>query len=248
VEVNLERIPPNENISQMYPWKIWQVLNDPMGSSAPAIRFNQPNDNSQMLMAVYERFSRLADDHSGIPAYIYGDTDVQGAGRTASGLSMLMGSAGKGIRQVVMHIDADVIKPVVHRQFMYNMRYDSDDAAKGDAQIIPMGSVNLAVRETVNVRRVEFLTATANPIDMQIVGIEGRAALLREVAKGLQMPVDEIVPSRDKLAYISKLQAAAAPMGGQPGVEAPQATDAAGAPQGGAATTTVRNQQTGGST
>ena len=243
VEVNLERLPPNENISQMFPWKIWQVLNDPMGSSAPAVRFNQPNDNSQMLMAVYERFSRLADDHSGIPAYIYGDTDVQGAGRTASGLSMLMGSAGKGIRQVVMHIDADVIKPVVQRQFMYNMRYDPDDAAKGDAQIVPMGSVNLAVRETVNVRRVEFLTATANPIDMQIVGIEGRAAVLREVAKGLQMPVDEIVPSRDRLAYISKMQAIAAPP--QAPAPGPQATDAAGAPQGGAASATVRNQQTG---
>jgi hypothetical protein len=221
VEVNLDRIPPNEDITQIFPWKIWQTLNDPMGSSAPAVRFNQPEDNANTLMAVYERFSRLADDHSGIPAYIYGDTDVKGAGRTASGLSMLMGSAGKGIRQVVMHIDQDITKQIVKRQFVYNMRYDEDESIKGDAEIIPRGAINLAVRETVNVRRVEFLNATANQMDMQIVGIEGRAAILREVAKGLQMPVDDIVPSREKLEYNLKvqqqLQAGQAEQGPSPG-------------------------------
>jgi len=234
VEVNLERIPPNEDITQLQPWKIWQVLNDPLGSSAPAVRFNQPNDNANTLMGVYDRFSRLADDHSGIPAYIYGDTNVQGAGRTASGLSMLMGSAGKGIRQVVMHIDSDVIKPIVHRQYVYNMRYDPDESIKGDAQIVAKGAVNLAVKETINVRRVEFLNATANEFDMGIIGPEGRAALLREVAKGLQMPVDDIVPSRERLATMGRMSAAAqqmpAPGGGQPTMEN---TDLAGAPAGG---------------
>jgi hypothetical protein len=241
VEVNLDRIPPNEDITQMYPWKIWQTLNDPLGSSAPAVRFNQPSDNASTLMAVYERFSRLADDHSGIPAYIYGDVDVRGAGRTASGLSMLMGSAGKGIRQVVMHIDNDVIKPVVKRQFVYNMRYDPDEAIKGDAEIIPRGAINLAVRETVNVRRVEFLNATANPVDMQIVGIDGRAALLREVAKGLQMPVDEIIPSREKLDYMIRTQQ-------QAQLAAPQGQAPAPSPEGGgpgSQMNVVANQMTG---
>ena len=131
-------------------------------------------------MAVYERFAKLADDHSGIPAYVYGDLNVQGAGRTASGLSMLMGSAGKGIRQVVMHIDHDIIHPLVHRQFVYNMRYDPDESIKGDVSIVPKGAINLAVKETVNVRRVEFLNATANPIDIQIMGLDGRSAIARE--------------------------------------------------------------------
>lgn len=241
VEVNLERLPPNEDITQIQPWKIWQVLNDPMGSSAPAVRFNQPADNAQTLMAVYERFSRLADDHSGIPSYIYGDVDVKGAGRTASGLSMLMGSAGKGIRQVVMHIDNDVLRPIVERQFVYNMRYDPDESIKGDVEIIPRGAVNLAVKETVNLRRVEFLNATGNPFDLEIMGKDGRAAILREIAKGLQMPVDEIIPSREKLAFTSAAQASA-----QAQAPAPQTADQAGNPAGGAAATTVRNQNTGG--
>ena len=248
VEVNLERIPPNEDITQLHPWKIWQTMNDPLGSSAPAVRFSQPDSRANELMGVYDRFSRLADDHSGIPAYIYGDTNVQGAGRTASGLSMLMGSAGKGIRQVVMHIDHDVIHPIVHRQFVYNMRYDPDETIKGDVDIVPKGAINLAVKETVNVRRVEFLNATANPIDAEIIGPTGRAAILREVAKGLQMPVDDIVPSREKMSYEQKqaaqAMAAQAMQGGQPG--APTPTFPGGEPMGGQQANTVMNRNTGG--
>lgn len=242
VEVNLERIPPNEDITQIHPWKIWQVTNDPLGTSAPAVRFNQPNDNAQTLMAVYERFSRMADDHSGIPAYVYGDMNVQGAGRTASGLSMLMGSAGKGIRQVVMHIDNDIVKNMVRRQFIYNMRYDEDESIKGDAEIIPMGAVNLAVKETVMVRRIEFLNATANQFDMEIVGKDGRAALLREVAKSLQMPVDEIVPTREKEAFKARIAAQAAAM--QPPA-APVPTQPGGQPKGGMEGNTVSNRVSG---
>lgn len=249
VEVNLERIPPNEDITQLHPWKIWQTMNDPLGSSAPAVRFSQPDSRANELMGVYDRFSRLADDHSGIPAYIYGDTNVQGAGRTASGLSMLMGSAGKGIRQVVMHIDNDVIHPVVKRQFVYNMRYDPDEAIKGDVEIVPRGAINLAVKETVNIRRVEFLNATANPIDIEIMGPTGRAAILREVAKGLQMPVDEIIPSREKMSHEQKLAAQVAAMqatqdGQQAG--APTPTLPGGMPMGGQQANTVMNRDTGG--
>ena len=246
IEVNLERIPPNEDITQMYPWKIWQVMNDPVGSSAPAVRFNQPDDNATTLMGVYDRFSRLADDHSGIPAYIYGDVDVRGAGRTSSGLSMLMGAAGKGIRQVVMHIDHDVVKPIVQRQFVYNMRYDEDESIKGDVEILARGAINLAVKETVNVRRIEFLNATSNEIDMQILGIDGRAAILREVAKGLYMPGDEIIPSREKLAYSGKIQARAAEFAAQQEAQAGTPTQPDGAPKGGMDANVVSNRSAGG--
>ena len=245
VEVNLERIPPNEDITQMHPWKIWQVMNDPVGSSAPAVRFTQPEDNANTLMGVYEKFSRLADDHSGIPAYLYGNTDVQGAGRTSSGLSMLMGAAGKGIRQVVGHIDADVIKPIVQRQFVYNMRYDEDESIKGDAQVLARGAINLAVKETVNVRRIEFLNATANDIDMSILGKDGRAAILREVAKGLQMPVDQVIPSRDKAGYQARITAEAEEVAAQQQASAPAPMQPDGAPKGGMEGNTVMNRSGG---
>jgi hypothetical protein len=245
VEVNVERIPPNEDITTLSPWKIWQTINDPVGSSAPAIRFTQPESRAAELMGVYDKFSRLADDHSGIPAYVYGDLNVQGAGRTSSGLSMLMGAAGKGIRQVVMHIDADVVKPIVERQFIYNMRYDDDEAIKGDVQVIAKGSINLAVKETVNIRRIEFLNATANPIDLEILGKDGRATILREVAKGLQMPVEDVVPSREKSAYQGGIQARAMAAAQAQQAQAPAPTGPSGEPKGGMAANTVQSRMSG---
>jgi hypothetical protein len=151
-----------------------------------------------------------------------------------------MGAAGKGIRQVVMHIDSDVIKPIVMRQFVYNMRYDDDESIKGDVEVVARGAVNLAMKETVNVRRIEFLNATANPVDMEIMGKEGRATILREVAKGLQMPVEEVVPSREKSGYQERIQSRAmAAAAQQEQAQAGTPTQPDGTPKGGMEANTV---------
>jgi hypothetical protein len=270
VEVNVDRLPADEEITTLTPWRVFQVTNDPMGSGQPAVRFNQPQSNANELMQVYTHFTKLADDQSGIPAYVYGDMNVGGAGRTASGLSMLMGSAGKGIRQVIMHLDMDVVGPAVEAQYDWNMRYVDDDSVKGDSQTCPKGAIQLATKEQLNVRRVEFLQATANPMDSQIVGIPGRAAILREVAKGLNMPVDDIIPSKEKLEIMQAEQEAQkkqeqeqqmqaqqqqaaqanAPRSitiqkGAPGQPAPAPTFPGGAPKGGKDANTVSSSISG---
>ena len=50
-------------------------------------------------MGIYEKFATLADEYTGIPRYMTGDASVGGAGRTASGMSMLMSNAGKSIKR-----------------------------------------------------------------------------------------------------------------------------------------------------
>ena len=252
VEVNTDRLAPGEKVTTVFPWKVWQTLSDPFGSGQPAIRFNQPDDRSGPLLQVYQQFARMADEQSGVPAYVYGDGQVGGAGRTASGLSMLMGSAGKGIRQVIMHIDFEVIGPTVTAQYNWNMQYVDRPEIKGDCEIVPRGAVTLANRDQLNVRRVEFLQATANPIDAEIVGINGRASILREVAKGLSMPVDDIVPSDEKLEVMDAMRraqqmaAAAAP---QAGTQQPAAVGKSvgpdGSSTGGKESNVVSNKQTG---
>lgn len=257
VEVTIDRLPQGAKVSKMHPWKLWQTTSDPMGSGRPAITFTQPDDRSSPLMQVYQQFARMADEQSGVPAYVYGDGQVGGAGRTASGLSMLMGSAGKGIRQVVMHIDFDVLGTVVTSQYNWNMQYVDREDIKGDCEIIPRGAVTLANRDQLNVRRVEFLQATANPIDAEIVGIPGRAAILREVAKGLAMPVDDIVPTDEQLEIQEEVKRQQEMMAAQAG-QAPQEVvvrqaEAQGNPvgpdgnrMGGKGANVVSNRQTGG--
>jgi hypothetical protein len=195
VVYNIDRLPQGENITQMYPWKVWQVTSDPLNGSAPPMQFFQPSSLSQELMAVFEKFSILADEYTGIPRYMTGDSPAGGAGRTASGMSMLMSNAGKAIKQVVANIDGNVISPVIDRLYYYNMRYGTDPDLKGDINIVARGAVSLIVKEQAQVRQNQFLQiALTSPFAQQIIGVEGVAELLRQGAKTLDMNPDRIVP------------------------------------------------------
>lgn len=200
VAINVDRLPAGETITEMYPWKIWQISSDPMGSSAPAIDFFQPQSNANELMGVFQRFSELADEYSGIPRYMTGLAGGEGgAGRTASGMSMMIGNASKQIKQLISSIDINIISPAVERAYQWLMQYDPDSGLKGDLKIVARGALSLVTKEAAQVRRNEFLQYTANPVDLQILGIEGRAELLRESAKALNLNPDKLVPSLTKL-------------------------------------------------
>ena len=220
VEVNTDRLDPSENADEMYPWKRWKTNDSQFGQNGPAIQFFQPQSNVQELLAVIEKFYQFADDFSLVPRYMAGSDRVAGAGRTASGLSMLMDAANKGLKGVVSNVDV-VIKGLLEKLYAHNMIYETDATLKGDAQVVARGAVSLMQLETLQMRRNEFLNVTANPFDMQIVGLEGRAEVLRETAKGLELDTGRVVPSRDVLeARLTQQQAGA--QQGAPG----------GAPQG----------------
>lgn len=212
VWVNNDRLADGETVTQMFPWKIWQSKSDPYGNnSAPPIDFFQPQSNAPELMAIYDRFSIMADEFSGIPRYMTGDANVGGAGRTASGMSMLMGNAGKVVKQVMSNVDINVIGPLIDRLYYHNMRYGEDPDLKGDVRVVARGVNALVAKDAAQVRRNEFLNiALTNPIVSQIVGEEAIADLLRETAKTLDMNTSRIVPTPEKLrARMAMMQMAA---------------------------------------
>ena len=198
VEVSVDRLPDGEDLTNMYPWKIWQTTSDRTGGGQRAVNFFQPNMNAETLLNVYQYFQKVADEVTGVPNYVYGSTNVSGAGRTASGLSMLMENAAKGIKQAILSLDG-AISEILQRLYDHIMIYDPDDSIKGDMQIIPAGVVGTLLKESVQARRNEFLQMTANPVDIQIMGPAGRAALLREAAKVLNMDVDKLIPSPEDI-------------------------------------------------
>jgi hypothetical protein len=241
VEVTVDRLPDGEDITDVYPWKIWQVTTDRTGGGQPAVRFFQPSMNADVLMNVFQQFARQADEVTGIPNYVYGSSAVSGAGRTASGLSMLMDNASKGIKNAVANIDK-IVSGIVQRLYLHNMMYDDDVYIKGDFRVVAKGAIGLIHKEALQMRRNEFLVATANPIDSQIVGPEGRAYLLRELARGLQMDTEKIVPNQDSMRQQTLQQQAQAlaqqmiqEMLAQQQQAAPQAMAPDGGPAGGQA-------------
>jgi hypothetical protein len=200
VVVNTDRLAVDEDGEQLYPWKRWRVTSDPMsnaGAQKP-IDFFQPQSNANDLMAVYQKFSDLADELSAIPKYLSGGSSG-GAGRTASGLAMLMGNASKILQTVAANCDRDVWDPLLSGLFDMILLTDTSGLLTGEEKISIKG-VNVAIqRETERSRQLEFLQATANPIDAQIIGPKGRASVLRAVAGNLGLDGDDVVPSEEEL-------------------------------------------------
>lgn len=250
VEVNKDRCKDSEEI---WPWKIWQATNQQMAES-PAVRFFQPQLVVDQLLRVFTHFSMAADDQTGIPRWSHGNTNIGGAGETSSGLSMLMTAAARGVKEVISHLDK-MISDTIKRTYDYNMLYDPDPTIKGDAQIVARASEGLMAKEQKLVRTNEFLQLTANPVDIQILGVKARMKLLRDAAALLDLDIEDELPSSDSeiaelIAAFKQMQMQGA--AGQPAADGqtpgappakPQTLDAAGAPAGGTDSNAFQNAE-----
>jgi hypothetical protein len=135
-----------------------------------------------------------------------------GAGRTASGLSMLMNAASKVLQSVAANIDQEVIGPMLEQLYEMLILTDRMGTFRGDEQVRVRGVTFATQRETERMRALELLQITGNPIDMEIIGKPGRAELLREVSDRVGLDHMNIVPDRETMA---------AQTGGAPGLPAP---------------------------
>lgn len=206
VMINDERLSSGEDGESLYPWKRWHYINDPLGQNSQVpISFFQPNSNVNELLMALEKLNAMADDASAIPRYLSGQS-AGGAGRTSSGLAMLMANASKVLQSVAANIDRDVLDGTINSLYDMIMLTDRTGMLTGQEKVRVMGVTVAIQRETQRARQLEFLQITANPVDMAIIGPEGRAQVLEVVADGIGIPGAKIVPTEDEIK--AKQQAA----------------------------------------
>ena len=121
---------------------------------------------------------------------------------TASGLSMLLESANKGIKDAIRHIDEGLIIPRIQKEF-YMTLLAGDYDFSGDINVIAYGSQMLTMAGAEQMRRNEFLQVTANPMDQEIMGPLARAEILRIMARDLNLGED-LIPNRQELKALMK--------------------------------------------
>jgi hypothetical protein len=190
---DISRLCPGEDITSAFPGKVWQFTNK-NNSTLPPLQFFQPNSNARELLDISDKATQLADDYTGVPAYNYGTPSASAAGRTSSGLSMLMSNAAKGIKRIILGIDRFVFRPLIERCYDANMLDPNvDPAIKGDMIVETVGAVALMVKEQLSEQRMAFLAATANPMDFKIMGYSGRAKMLEAASKSLELAGDKVV-------------------------------------------------------
>ena len=201
-EVDYTRVSGETDVFDLHPFKVWQTKESEYAGDRPAVRFFQPDSNAPELINVIDYFKVMADNDTGIPEFLHGGTGANtGADATAKGRAMLLDQSAKLLYSSIMNIDRDVCKPKIKMMYDYNMIHDPDEEIKGDCQVVPKGINARLQMDAARQSHMALLEVTgADPEDRQLIGLEGRAKLLKKMMSTFDdIDHDEIIPSDEEL-------------------------------------------------
>jgi hypothetical protein len=184
IGLNQRALSEGQDGTKLYPWKIF--LFDEVADMDQLMKTWNLQSNSKDLITILELFQAFADELT-TPRYMYGDQNVGGAGKTASGLSMLMGAANIAIKSLVKAFDDDVTIPFISALYHWNMQWSKDVAIKGDYNVVAMGSTNLVAKELRAQQHQILLGVTSAP---RFEGMTDDKKWLAHVMRDSEMPED----------------------------------------------------------
>jgi len=222
IELDETNLVPGQDMS-VYPGKVFRRQAGAPGQALFGTKF--PNVSQELLM-MFDKSRQLADEATGIPSYSHGSGAVGGVGRTASGMSMLMGAAAQNIKAVVRNIDDYLLGPLGKSLFAFNMQFNFDKEFIGDLDVKARGTESLMRNEVRSQRLLQFMQMTANPSMQPFVKYD---YILRELASSMDLDEDKILNDPREAAIQQKMMAEIAAMMPPP-PEQPQAQGEA--PQG----------------
>ena len=217
-DVDEASLVPGQNMD-IFPGKIFRRQSGVTGTAINGLKFpNTAGENIQM----YQISRQLADEETGIPSIMHGQTGVTGTGRTAAGLSMLMGSAGLSMKTVIKNIDDHLLKPLGEAYFQWNMQFnDRVEDVTGDLEIKPRGVAAVMQKEVRTQRLTSLLQTVANPMLAPFIKIPN---LMRELAISQDIDPDSLVNDANEAQVYAQMlqgmmqnaQQAASPEAGPP--------------------------------
>lgn len=185
-EIDETNLVPGQSMD-IYPGKVFRRQAGAPGQAIFATAYPSTTQNN---LLVFDKMRQLADEATGIPSYAHGMSGVMSTGRTASGMSMLMGAADQNIKSVVRNIDDYLLIPWGKSLFQFNMQFSFDPKYIGDLDVVARGTESLMRNEVRSQKLLQFLQLTANPMDAPFVK---RDYLLRELALSLDLDSDKVV-------------------------------------------------------
>ena len=214
IEIDETNLVPGQDLS-LYPGKVFRRQGGAPGQAIFGTKF--PNVSGENLQ-LFDKARVLADESTGFPSFAHGQTGVTGVGRTASGISMLMGAAQGSIKSVVKNIDDYLLRPLGEGLFRFNMQFDFDPSIKGDLEVKARGTESLMANEVRSQRLTQFMQIAAQP---SLAPFTKFPYIIREIAKSLELDPDKVTNNMDEAAIQAEImkgfqQEQPAPEDGQP--------------------------------
>ena len=185
IEVDETNLVPGQDLS-VYPGKVFRRQGGAPGQAIFGTKFpNVAGENLQL----FDKARVLADESTGFPSFAHGQTGVSGVGRTASGISMLMGAAQGSIKNVIKNVDYYLLKPLGEGLFRFNMQFDFDPKIRGDLEVKARGTESLMANEVRSQRLMQFLQVASNPALAPFAKMD---YIIREIAKALDLDPEKV--------------------------------------------------------
>jgi len=198
IEVDETNLVPGQDLS-VYPGKVFRRQGGAPGQAIFGTKF--PNVSGENLQ-LFDKARQLADESTGMPSFAHGQTGVQGVGRTASGISMLMNAASGSIKTVVKNIDDYLLKPLGEGLFRFNMQFNFDKSIKGDLEVVARGTESLMANEVRSQRLTSFLQTASNP---SLAPFAKFNYIIREIAKSMDLDPDKVTNNMDEAVLQAEL-------------------------------------------
>ena len=210
IEIDETNLVPGQDLS-VYPGKVFRRQGGQVGAAIHGTKF--PNVSNELLM-MFDKARQLSDEATGIPSYSHGVGGVMGVGRTASGMSMLMGAAAQNIKAVVRNLDDYLLAPLGKALFAFNMQFSFDQMyTKGDLAVTARGTESLMRNEIRSQRLLQFMQMTAN---QQMAPFVKYDFILRELAASMDLDEDKIMNDPREAMIQAKMMAEIQAMMPQP--------------------------------
>ena len=198
MELDETNLVPGQDLS-LYPGKVFRRQGGAPGQAIFGTKF--PNVSSENMM-LFDKARQLSDESTGMPSFAHGQTGVSGVGRTASGISMLMGAAQGGIKTVVKNVDDYLLRPLGEGFFRFNMQFDFDPEIKGDLEVKARGTESLMANEVRSQRLMQFLQVASSPALAPFAKFQ---YVIREIATSLDLDPDKVTNNMDEAALQAEI-------------------------------------------
>ena len=185
-EIDETNLVPGQDL-ELYPCKVFRRQGGAPGQALFGTKY--PNVSTENMM-MFDKARQLADDATGIPSYSHGQTGVQGTGRTAAGISMLMGAAQLSVKGVVKNIDDYLLQPLGEAFYAFNMQFDFDPEARGDLEVKARGTESLMKNEVRSQRLLQLLNIAGNP---NLASFVKFPVVLRELAQAMDLDAEKLI-------------------------------------------------------
>ena len=221
IEVDETNLVPGQDLS-VYPGKIFRRQGGAPGQAIFGTKFpNVSNENMQL----FDKARQLSDEATGLPSFAHGQTGVAGTGRTASGISMLMGAAAGSIKTVVKNFDDYLLRPLGESFYSFNMQFDFDPDIKGDLEIKARGMESLMANEVRSQRLLQFLQVVGNPA---LAPFAKFTSIIREIANSMGLDPDKVCNTPEEALRQAKILQQQQPEQPPAGQQQPQQAQAPG--------------------